>query len=64
MAWQEDNDKKHNYPPFLVVVFHILQIAFGIFLLGKNRLLKCNDLIKGLFKQILLKEEVKGHNAP
>ena len=63
MAWQEDNDKKHNYPPFLVVVFHILQIAFGIFLLGKNRLLKCNGLIKGLFKQILLKEEVKGHNA-
>ena len=62
MAWQEDNDKKHNYPPFLVVVFHILQIAFGIFL-DKNRLLKCNGLIKGLFKQILLKEEVKGHNA-
>ena len=63
MAKKEDNDNKHHHPPFLVVVFHILQIAFGIFLLGKNKLLKCNGLIKGLFKQILLKEEVKGHNA-
>ena len=54
---------RHYYSPFLVVVFHILQIAFGIFL-DKNRLLKCNGLIKGLFKHILLKEEVKWNNAP
>ena len=32
--------------------------------MGKNRLLKCNGLIKGLFKHILLKEEVKWNNAP
>ena len=63
MAKKEDNDNKHYHPPFLVVVFHNLQIAFGIFLLGKNKLLNYNGLIKGLFKQILLKEEVKGHNA-
>ena len=54
---------RHYYSPFLVVVFHIPQIAFGIFL-DKNRLLKCNGLIKGLFKHILLKEEVKWNNAP
>ena len=63
MAQKEDNGVRHYYSPFLVVVFHIPQIAFGIFL-DKNRLLKCNGLIKGLFKHILLKEEVKWNNAP